>query len=438
MSPELPRELRYLPLGGVMSFLLLTMILFFMGPFDWPMHNYEVLSLFLFCVSFAIVCGYSLGVSAPARVGPLPYWRRLFILGAICSCVMIFPSAYVYTGKWPWEAVLTLFDQGQAYREFQARLQELDGQRGPIVLARTLTHWVSYAVIPIAVFRWRDLDLTMRLLLVGTIVSATIFSLLRGTDQGTFDIGFLIAMSVLVAVARECMKAGRSFGSFFKTKVGVFVAVAAVLFVALAFTAFIDRKTQRYDGNITDLCIGEDQHICINSNKGLAVGLGEVGRFALGIVTTYTSNGYYGLALSLEREFDSTMGIGHSIALTRIYEAATDDKKLYENSFTYRLRADGWSDLYVWSTMYTWIANDVGFPMTVVIVGLLAWLWGSSWRDAVRGDNDAAGIVFCMLTQTFMYSPANFQLALGTDTYAALLIWLGLWYYSARQAHLDA
>jgi hypothetical protein len=434
MSEQLPQKLRYFPLISVMAFLSLSILLFFIGPFDWPMHNYEALALFLTLALAAIATGYAIGVTAPAQHGTFQHWRPFFIVGAICSCVMIFPSAYVYTGKMPWEAAGAVFDQGQAYRDFQARLQELDGQRGPVVLARTLTHWLIYCVVPFAVLRWKILDLKLRLLLAATVLSSAIFSLLRGTDQGTFDLGFLFAMSLLVAIGRGCMKANRSIGSFLVTARGLLAMTACALFVAFAFTAFIERKTQRYEGKISELCLGEDQNICSNPKKGLAVGMGDWGRFALGIVSTYTSNGYFGLARSLGREFDSTMGVGHSVALTRIYEAATGDRKLYENAYTYRLRADGWSDLYVWSTIYTWIANDVGFPATIPIIGFLAWLWGSAWRDAVRGDNDAAGIAFCMLTQTFMYSPANFQLALGTDTYAALLIWLGLWFYSARRA----
>jgi hypothetical protein len=416
-----------------MTFLLATILLFFTGPMDWPLRSFEPLKLFLMSAMTAITMGYAIGVTAPARNGPLPHWQRLFAAGAVCSCVMIFPSAYVYTGKMPWDALWTIFDQGQAYRDFLARVEELSGgARGPIVLLRTLIYWLMYAVIPLAVFRWKSLTPAMRLLLVGAVLSAVSFSLLRGTDQGTFDLGFMFAASACVAVARWCLATGRSIGSFVLSKKGVLALLAVGLFGVVAFNGFVERKVQRYDGKIWDLCIGEERQICLDVRHPLSEGLDERGKFAFGMVTTYASQGYYGLALSLDRDFQSTYGIGHSSALTRVYELVTGDTSLYERSFTYRLRQNSWSDLYLWSSMYTWIANDVGFPMTVAVVGLMAWLWGAAWRDAVRGDSDAAGIVFCLLTQTFMYSPANFQLLLVTDTYAALLIWLGLWVYTTR------
>jgi hypothetical protein len=428
----LPSHLSYVPLTGVMTFLLTTVMLFFLGPFDWKIASYQPLALFLISAMTAITMGYAIGVTAPARPGQLLHWRQLFLAGAVSSCVMIFPSAYIYTGKMPWDAVKTVFDQGQAYRDFLARIDEMEGSRGPVVLARTLTNWLIYAVIPLAVFHWKSLDTAMRLLLIGTIMSAASFSLLRGTDQGTFDLGFLFAASAVVAVARWCLKTGRTVGSFVLSKSGLLMIGTAGLFGVFAFNGFVERKIQRYDGNIWDLCIGEQRQLCLNDKHKLSEGLDERGKFAFGMVTSYASQGYYGLALSLNRDFQSTYGVGHSSALTRVYEIATGDRKLYERSFTYRLRNDDWSDLYHWSSMYTWIANDVGFPMTIVVVGFLAWLWGAAWRDAVCGDSDAAGIVFCLLTQTFMYSPANFQLLLGTDTYAALLVWVGLWVYTTR------
>lgn len=338
----------------------------------------------------------------------------------------------------PWEAIYAIFDQGQAYRDFQARIQEFQGSRAPLVAVRTLTQWLVYAVIPLAVFRWSSLNFTMRLLLAGTILSAAIFSLLRGTDQGTFDLGFVFAASLCVVTARNCTKAGRSIGSLLFTRRGVIAMVLVGVFAVLALNVFIERKVQRYEGNVSNLCIGEYYQICVNARHPLILEMNDRDRFAFGMITSYASQGYYGLARSLDRGFYSTFGIGHSSALTRLYEMVTGDTKLYEKSFTFRLRQDGWSDLYQWSSIYTWIANDIGFLLTLPFVGFLAWLWGGSWRDAVGGDNDAAGIAFCMLTQTFIYSPANFQLVLVADTYAALLVWLGIWFYTTRGQGLRA
>jgi len=429
--PDTPLQLRCLPLTGVMTFLVATVVLFFEGPYRWPI-NLDHVALFLLAALVAIVIGYLVGATASVRDGALPHWQHLYVLGALFSCVMVFPSAYIYTGKMPWEAIYAALDQGQAYLDFQTRVADLDVSHGPLVLVRTLGHWMEYAVIPLAVFRWNNLNWLMRGLLAGTVLSAAAFSLLRGTDQGTFDLGFLFAVSFVVVVGRHCLTSGRSVGSLLSSKLGIGAVAAAIVFGIFAINVFVERKAERYDGRIADLCIGVDQQICIDTHNPLVEGLDERGRFGFGMVAAYASQGYYGLALSLDRPFDSTWGLGHSSAITRVYEAMTGDTKLYERSFTYRLRDDGWSDLYQWSSIYTWIANDVGFPLTILVIGIIAWLWGGSWRDAVSGDSDAAGIVFCMLTQTFMYSPANFQLALGIDTYSALLIWIGIWFATTQ------
>ena len=116
--------------------------------------------------------------------------------------------------------------------------------------------------------------------------------------------------------------------------------------------------------------------------------------------------------------------------MTRLYEAATGDSALYEQSYTYRLRWNGWSDAYHWATLFTWIANDVGFPATILVMGVTAWVWGCAWHDVIANDNFPALIVFCMLTQALVYIPANNQLMLVTESYVALLIWLAIWWWS--------
>ncbi len=57
-----------------------------------------------------------------------------------------------------------------------------------------------------------------------------------------------------------------------------------------------------------------------------------------------------------------------------------------------------WSDNTEWSTIFPWLANDVGFTGSLIVVFFLGILFGKSWRDAATG-NDFAAIVFCLLFQ---------------------------------------
>jgi hypothetical protein len=145
--------------------------------------------------------------------------------------------------------------------------------------------------------------------------------------------------------------------------------------------------------------------------------------------TGYLTQGYHGLSLALKNvdQAESTYGIGHSQALRRVYEAFTGDTSLYQRGYTYSLKRQNWDDASQWSTIFPWIANDVGFVPTIAIMALLALLWGRSWRDAVGAADDVAAIVFCFLFQLFMYVPANNQIAQTLDAYVGFVCWLLFW-----------
>ena len=54
--------LNLVPLLLVISYLMLSMLLFFAGPFDWPVKDESSLLIFLVSVFFAIVVGYLFGI----------------------------------------------------------------------------------------------------------------------------------------------------------------------------------------------------------------------------------------------------------------------------------------------------------------------------------------------------------------------------------------
>jgi hypothetical protein len=150
----------------------------------------------------------------------------------------------------------------------------------------------------------------------------------------------------------------------------------------------------------------------------------------------YFGQGYFGLSLALAKDFQSTWGLGHSIALANYYSALFENEDLYERSYTFRLRDDGWSDLQQWSTMFSWLANDIGFPAVPVVIGLLAWIWGRSWKDAIFRNNDRAAIVFTFMMLMVFYMPANNQLTQTIDVYFAVVCWIIIWLIDRRHSDL--
>jgi hypothetical protein len=116
------------------------------------------------------------------------------------------------------------------------------------------------------------------------------------------------------------------------------------------------------------------------------------------------------------------------------YVSLSGDDELYKNSYTFRLREIGWSDLHQWSTMFPWIANDISFTMVPVLLLLIGTVFGASWRDAVFAQNDRAVVVFAIFLLMMGYIPANSQITLVPDHLFALITWTYAWRRTRRRA----
>lgn len=408
------------PVLVVVGFLSATMAAFFFGPFDWPVADRTQVAAFLIALVGLIALA---GSSAhwveprPARIPSLTIFR----IGALASCLLVFPAVYVYTGKLPWQIGEALARQDLAYYGLQ---DQLAGQsswlRWAVVGFRmAFAPFVSAAVV-LGILIWHRMGWADRALLGGCILSSVLFSIFRGTDREILDLAILGSAAVAVLWVRA--KPGPVF-----RRSAMALAVVGVVFVGIAGSVFIERKVQRFelDGTgIAQVCV--DRRICSNPEWG--AGLGDRGRFAAHMVSAYAGQGYYGLAMALEMPFHSTLGFGHSPLAARVYTALTGDPDLIDQSYTSRLRTERqWSDQSQWSTAIVWLANDVGFFGALVIIAGFAFLLTVSWRDAALAGNDAGAVMFGFLAQFFIWMPANNQLMQSGDSLVAVGVWVLLW-----------
>ncbi len=86
----------------------------------------------------------------------------------------------------------------------------------------------------------------------------------------------------------------------------------------------------------------------------------------------------------------------------------------------------------------TWIANDVGFPGAVLVLGALGFLWGKWWREAAAGMSDPAAVLFVLATTMMVYLPANNQVLGSYDGYLELAVWVVIWLWHRRRQALSA
>jgi hypothetical protein len=425
--PILLTCLRLTPLWLGVFYLSATIALFFFGPFDWPVNNGEVVLGFLLVTLLALVLGYTLSGYALTSGRPLLNWRKYYRTGALASIALLAPSTYAYTGKWPWEVLSVLNDQGAAYQEMLKALEANEsGIRSYVSLARALAAPFVCCVIPFAILNWRSLTLLDVMLLFGHIGAVLVFSLMRGTDRETGEILVFVGGTFMVLAGHAMIRLGRF--PFSAGKVAVASLLLAVLLCSTLFL-FIERKEARMGGDGI-FCIAEGV-VC--SQRSPSDGpLADKLNFTMEMLSAYMAQGYYGLSLALKEDFTSTMGLGHSSFLMSNFSKVVDDS-LYQRSYLSKVNLAGWSDTAQWSTMFTWIASDVGFPLVPLVILVMGFLWGGAWKSALFNGSEAGTLVFLFLTLSVLYAPANNQLTQTLDSYFAFVFWLFIWLGQQRK-----
>ncbi len=427
--------IRLLPLLLTEAYLFTLLALFLVWPINWQIFHasdwVRLIAYVLACYAL-IAAGYMIATGPVRRVAePFKYTEIVIIAGAVAAFLLLFPISRVYTGRWPWEIMSVIGQQGEAYKNLQEQLDQTSGQRGLIAFVRAVFAPLTFAVVPLGLVHWARLNWFRRGFIALAVVVTIMISLLRGTDREFADLAIVSVGALMISIARSKSETSGVIMTFVRRYWPV--VIVGVLFVTMAASLFTERKSERL-GNIenrTAACVNTS-NICADIDAPLIRWMPLDARFATSLFILSSASGFYGLELAMEKDFEPTYGVGHSPASLSIYELLTGDTELARRTYTYRNSFDGWSELNYWSTLMTWIANDLGFPGTLVAMLFLGWIFGRTWRSATTGNSDAAAVLFCALMITMFYLTANNQLLGSYDGYFVVAAWSLLWLFEKR------
>ena len=436
-----PADITRLPLILVLGCVAATFLLFLVWPINWPIYYPEDWARL---IAYVVLCLLMIGGAAwagsagPTRAtSPLPYLSPLLSFGALAAALLLVPTSYTYTGRPPWQVLDALRDQAAAYRRLQAQISGVAGQHLDLALLRAAFAPLTYAVLPLGILNWRTIGWSGRLAVAVTAGSSIVFSIMRGTDKEIADLFVAGASALFVSWGRSwaCgLRGVRLLGRYWRW------GLLAVVFVYVAQGLYTERKDERlnFSGfDRTSVCANASR-ICANLDNPWIAWLPLRERFGVTLFILSTCSGYYGLHLAMDKPFESSFGVGHSPVAINLYEAVTKDRTPHLRTYTYRNGDDGWSEEHDWSTLPAWIANDVGFPGAVLVLGVIGYLWGQWWREAAAGMSDPAAVLFALATTMMVYFPANNQLFLLADGYAVLAVWILIWLWRRRSQALSA
>ena len=238
--------------------------------------------------------------------------------------------------------------------------------------------------------------------------------LLKGAQKAFFDVGIMIVTATFLSTffSLERYRALRRMG--------------LILFAAL-LALFIFFQLSRLDAyGITDY---SGNGVMVLHRDGLLFQLlGDSLGLGVSMFIGYLSQGYYGLSLCLQLPFQWTYGIGNSFALTSYAEQYFGIQGIFERTYPARMEAAfGWPAKMYWHTFFPWMASDITFGGTIVLMFFIGRVFAASlWNGATKGSTLDISIFYFMATLIF-YLPANNQLMQTRSMMIGFTVLLAIW-----------
>jgi hypothetical protein len=422
-APQISWRVLFFPIIFFELYLNFTVLWFAIGPCEWVVEHPLKLYGFLILAHLALWLGYlgairrqPMGYHGPispetlakvsilvvlAWAGPQFYLTRTDIRGigdVIAAVVSGFSNlSAAYADKFnyasPWQSIEGLW------------------------ISRLHLPFVVFQAIyfPLCVVYWGRLNWAWK----GGFLVALLLDVAKwimiGTTKGIADMSVTLPWLLLIAnpslLSRLTLK-----------KAIVYGGVTMVCFLAL-FGFFTRAKIGDDVESLSD--ISYDPTSSLHSRPGylLIAPLTSWQQHGVVQLSGYLTQGYYALGMCLDEPFVWCYGLGHG------YFTAEASRRIFPQDYilnrTYPARIEdsqGYEMWIHWHTIYPWIASDVTFPGTLVVVFLIGWAFALLWLDGIRGENPFAIGFLYLFIRLLYYFPANSQVTGFADQ--AIPFWL--------------
>ncbi len=419
---------RVMPLvvgGGVFTVSILAAAT---GPIDWKFSNPGSLFGFLIASLAALVTGYLAAVLKRREDSGAGAWHlnaSLFLVVASIVYIAMFPFVtQVTTGRWFPDVVGALTDAGAAYRN-NKRLNET---APPMVLyLKIVAGPLTVSILPVTLFAWGRLNVWARVLGLVTSVLAVLLNIAQGTANGFAEAcGIAILFFGLVAAASFNKEHWRRI----PMAVGAIVLIAA-LFLVYYSAAMRSRVATDLRNGVSGSSKIDDKRVAdrmsnvesygaqLRKDSLFFVVVPERARPNGTVLDNYLTQGYHGLSMAMEESFTATYGLGFSEFfrhnMLRLVGQSEREPEIVAATYAGKISARGWGVGGLWGSFFIHPASDLTFPGGVVLMAVIGFGWGASWRDLVTRGDPLAAVVFVHLCLLVFYLSANNQLFQGGE-----------------------
>ena len=445
---EYPKKTYLLPVSMILLYLIITLILYAFGPFKWITYHPVIfwgLNI-AFLVSLFVGWNTSLRIklktcgriweesdeqSIAQRIKPLIWINIIFeLLNAMrrfrfasFNIVGLFNN--MFGG---------LDNFGLAYSKYQTGIDDVTGSNlvggSALTLFNLFFSFFAFNIVLLTGFLFKQYKAFYRIVIIFMYTFIAFEYVATGTNIGAFRIVLAVIVIIAISFARSQKKL-ITFKSKKRKRLFIIVTIVGVITVLSLFNEIMQSRGgillwQSSQYNIGGIGLDRDSFVFKIMPSVLYM--------LIVSLSSYLSQGYYGMSLSLNMNWEPGFGLGHCKALQQLFSNLLEP--VYHNTYQYRLNGFGWDENVQWHTIYSWFANDFSYIGVILVVFFIGYIFCMAYRDCLVYNNPYAKIVTYYYVLMCVFIPCNNQVFQTTYVLFGFIGAMACWILSRKGIRL--
>ncbi|WP_034536981.1 hypothetical protein [Carnobacterium inhibens] len=428
------RNILVFPMLMVQMYLIVVVILYRLGPWEWPTHRPVLFYFLIFLFQLFFGIGYLIGIKKEISIKKLEKKNIKKILSFMIVINLIYTIFnFMHTvglSSFSISTVLESFVNGiqNPSSQYQMKFNADKFGGSYFTYFSVLTSPIMWPTLPLSFYYFKSLDLKYKIIVVFSLFFELARWVATGTSKGIIDLIVILLVVIVTKHMRSRIIDNRK--KFFDLKKYRF-SIIMVIMLVIGMLFFSNNVGDRVNQNWSDYSSGNG-NVTINHDSFLMKLTPDNLKPTLIYLTSYLTQGYYAFSLALDLKFQPMFGIGNSMFLIENINELFG-LNLYEQTYQYRMSIFGWDPYVNWHSFYVWVANDVHFFGVIIIMFLIGYLFGITYKNVLVNNDSIALILLCLTTLIIIYIPANNQVLSYPTTF--ITFWVLLFYWNFRKKY---
>ena len=409
------------PVKIFVPYWIFTLVLYAFGPLDWVTYHPVIFWTLNILFIIAFIVGWQVGkkgnspntfiwkeadVEQLVKKLPLLLWINLFY-EIITSFRSFLFTSFDVSGLLH-RILYGINNMGKSYNSFQDNVT-VSGAAvvggHVITIFNYMWSFASFAIFLVSLLYFKHLKKISKVIVCMTYFIVTISYIARGTNIGVFRVILAFLVFYYIKYSKN-IRAAKQSGNRGKSRVNLIVlSIIAIIAVIYLFNKIMLSRGGILFWNDSSYNIGG---IGINQDsvffKVLPAGLHRL----LVSLSSYLSQGYYGMSLTLRTDWIPMFGLGSSKTIQDLL--SNFFPSIGELTYQSRIAEFGWDDYTRWHSMYSWFANDVSYLGVIVVMFIFGLIFARSYKDSINTNNPFAHLMVYYMFVMAVFLPCNNQI----------------------------